>query len=122
MARLAKQGPTETSANSGKTMSRLDKLTESFRGAVGADSALGKTLKFDLKGEGFIYIDGASVTNEDKPVDLTFILTIDDLKATSTNLKASPERTFHVRYRSLVRDPMATVRAIYQRLGLTLNR
>jgi uncharacterized damage-inducible protein DinB/putative sterol carrier protein len=83
MARLAKQGPTETSANGGKTMSRLDELTESFRAAAGADSALGKTLKFDLKGEGFIYIDGASVTNEDKPADLTLTLTIDDLKAMS---------------------------------------
>jgi len=81
MVRLAKQGPTETSANGGKTMSRLDELTESFRAAVGADSGLGKTLKFDLTGEGFIYIDGASVTNEDNPADLTLTLTIDDLKA-----------------------------------------
>ena len=81
MVRLTKQGPTETSANGGKTMSRLDELTESFRAAVGADSGLGKTLKFDLTGEGFIYIDGASVTNEDNPADLTLTLTIDDLKA-----------------------------------------
>jgi len=42
-----------------------------------------KRLKFDLKGEGFIYIDGGSVTNEDKPADLTLTLTIDDLKAIS---------------------------------------
>ena len=81
MVRLAKQEPTETSANGGKTMSRLNELTESFRAAVGADSGLGKTLKFDLTGEGFIYIDGASVTNEDNPADLTLTLTIDDLKA-----------------------------------------
>jgi putative sterol carrier protein len=50
---------------------------------VGADSALGRTLKFDLKGEGFIYIDGGWVTNEDKSADLTLTLTIDDLKAIS---------------------------------------
>jgi len=81
MVRLTKQGPTETSANGGKTRSRLDELTESFRAAVGADSGLGKTLKFDLTGEGFIYIDGASVTNADNPADLTLTLTIDDLKA-----------------------------------------
>ena len=64
-------------------MSRLDELTQSMKAAVSANSALGKTLKFNLKGEGFIYIDGGSVTNEDKPADLTLTLTIDDLKAIS---------------------------------------
>ncbi len=83
MARLAKQGPAETSAKGGKAMSRLDELTGSIRAAVGADSGLGKTLKFNLKEKGFIYIDGGSVTNEDKPADLTLTLTIDDLKAMS---------------------------------------
>jgi putative sterol carrier protein len=34
-----------------------------------------------LKGEGFIYIDSDSVTNEDKPADLTPTVTIDDLRA-----------------------------------------
>jgi uncharacterized damage-inducible protein DinB/putative sterol carrier protein len=83
MARLAKQGPAQTSTKGGKAMSRLDELTESIRAAVGADSGLGKSLKFNLKGKGFIYIDGASVTNDDKPADLTLTLTIDDLKAIS---------------------------------------
>jgi putative sterol carrier protein len=62
-------------------MSRLNDLTERMKAAVGADSGLGKTLKFDLKGEGFIYIDSGSITNEDKPADLTLTVTIDDLKA-----------------------------------------
>ena len=83
MARLAKQGPAETLAESGKAMSRLDELTDSIRAAVGVDSGIDKTLKFNLKGKGFIYIDGGSVTNEDKPADLTLTLTIDDLKAMS---------------------------------------
>jgi uncharacterized damage-inducible protein DinB/putative sterol carrier protein len=83
MARLAKQAPVETSAPAAKPNSRLDDLTESFRAAVGNDSGLGKSLTFDLKGEGFIFIDGGSVTNEDKPADLTLILTIDDLLAIS---------------------------------------
>ena len=83
MARLAKQGPVETSATGAKETSRLDDLTESMRAAVGADSGLSKTLKFDLKGEGFIYIDGGWVINEDKPADLTLTLTLDDLKAMS---------------------------------------
>jgi putative sterol carrier protein len=62
-------------------MSRLDALTARIKAAVGADSGLGKTLKFDLKGDGFVYIEGGSVTNEDKPADLTLTVTIDDLKA-----------------------------------------
>ncbi|MBV8137079.1 MAG: SCP2 sterol-binding domain-containing protein [Deltaproteobacteria bacterium] len=64
-------------------MSRLAELTDSVRAAVGADSGLGKTLKFNLREEGFIYIDGGSVTNEDKAADLTLTLTSDDLKAIS---------------------------------------
>ena len=62
-------------------MSRLDELTERMKTAVGADSGLGKTLKFNLKGEGFVFIDGNTVTNEDKPADLTLSITIDDLRA-----------------------------------------
>jgi uncharacterized damage-inducible protein DinB/putative sterol carrier protein len=62
-------------------MSRLKELTDRMRVAAGADSGLGKTLKFNLKGEGFIHIDGQSVTNEDRPADLTLTATIDDLRA-----------------------------------------
>lgn len=83
MAQLAKQGPAESSAKGGKAMSRLDELTVSIRAAVGAEPGLGKTLKFNLKGDGFIYIDGGSVTNEDKPADLTLTLTVEDLKSIS---------------------------------------
>ncbi len=60
-------------------MSRLEELTERMKAAVGAESGLGKTLKFNLKGEGFVYIDGGTVTNEDKPADLTLTITMDDL-------------------------------------------
>jgi uncharacterized damage-inducible protein DinB/putative sterol carrier protein len=81
--RFAKQGPAEASAQGGMAASRLAEVTESIRAAVGADSGLGKTLKFNLKEEGFIYIDGGSVTNADKPADLTLALTIDDLQAIS---------------------------------------
>ena len=62
-------------------MSRLEELTERMKTAVGTDAGLGKTLKFNLKGEGFVFIDGRSVSNEDKPADLTLSVTIDDLKA-----------------------------------------
>jgi len=62
-------------------MSRLDELTERMKTAVGTDAGLGKTLKFNLKGEGFVYIDGGAVTNEDKPADLTLTISMDDLIA-----------------------------------------
>jgi putative sterol carrier protein len=62
-------------------MPQLNEFTEKMRAAVGADSGLGKTLKYDLKGEGFIHIDGGTVTNDDKPADLTLTIGMDDLQA-----------------------------------------
>jgi putative sterol carrier protein len=59
----------------------LEELTERMKIAVGTDSGLGKTLKFNLKGDGFVYIDGGSVSNEDKPADLTLTITMKDLIA-----------------------------------------
>ena len=62
--------------------SRLGDLTDRMREAAAADPAgLGKSLKFNLKGAGFIFIDGDVVTNEDRPADLTLTATIDDLAA-----------------------------------------
>ena len=61
-------------------MSQLDDLTEKMRVAVGADSGVGKTVKYDLKGDGFVYIDGGTVSNEDKPADLTLTISLDNLK------------------------------------------
>jgi uncharacterized damage-inducible protein DinB/putative sterol carrier protein len=62
--------------------SRFEDLTDRMREAAAADpGGLGKTLKFSLKGHGFIFIDGAMVTNEDRPADLTLTATIDDLAA-----------------------------------------
>ena len=57
----------------------IEEMTERVRGAVNPDPGIGKTIKFDLKGEGFIHIDGSNVTNEDKPADLTMTISKDDL-------------------------------------------
>jgi putative sterol carrier protein len=62
-------------------MATLAEVTDQFRTAVGTDSGLGKSLKFNLKGDGFIFIDGGTVSNEDKPADLTLTTTLDDLVA-----------------------------------------
>lgn len=60
-------------------MSQLEQFTDKMRAAVGADSGLGKTLKYDLKGEGFVHIDGGTVSNDDKPADLTLTISMSDL-------------------------------------------
>jgi putative sterol carrier protein len=62
-------------------MATLEELTERVRTGVGADSGLGKSFKLDLKGEGFIHIDGGTVSNDDKPADLTVRISKADLKA-----------------------------------------
>ena len=62
-------------------MPQLSEFTEKMRTAIGPDSGLGKTLKYDLKGDGFIHIDGGTVTNEDKPADLTLTIGLNDLYA-----------------------------------------
>lgn len=62
-------------------MATLEEITERMRTAVGDDSGLGKSLKFDLKNDGVIHIDGGQVTNENKPADLTLTISKDDLEA-----------------------------------------
>jgi putative sterol carrier protein len=67
-------------------MATLEELTDRIRHAAASGGqadqpALGKTIKLDLKGEGFIHVDGASVTNDNKPADLTVTVALKDLKA-----------------------------------------
>jgi putative sterol carrier protein len=62
-------------------MATLQELTDRITAAVGADSGLGKTLKFNLKGDGVVFIDGGTVSNEDLPADLTMTISLADLVA-----------------------------------------
>jgi putative sterol carrier protein len=50
-------------------MATLEELTD----------RLSRTVKLDLKGEGVIHVDGASVTNDDRPADLTVSVSRADL-------------------------------------------
>jgi len=59
----------------------LDELTDKVRQAVAGGPGLGRTFKVDLKGDGFIHIDGETVSNEDRPADLTVRITRGDLEA-----------------------------------------
>jgi putative sterol carrier protein len=58
----------------------LQEITKQLRLAVGDESGLGKSLKFDFKGAGFIHIDGAVVTNDDLPADCTIVVSQDDFE------------------------------------------
>ena len=62
-------------------MATLEEITAKFREAVGADSGLGRSVKFILKGDGVVRIDGGTVSNDDTPTDLTLTLTRADLEA-----------------------------------------
>jgi putative sterol carrier protein len=74
-------------------MATLQDFTDRFKAAVGEDSGLGKSLKFDLKGDGFIYINGGTVNNEDLPADCTIIVSKDDFEALSEG-KLDPTMAF----------------------------
>jgi putative sterol carrier protein len=58
----------------------LEEITEQLKAAVGDDAGLGKTLKFDFRGDGFIHIDGGSVTNLDAPADCTIVVSQHDFE------------------------------------------
>src|ERR1700735_1298489 len=65
----------------GPSMATLEEIIGRFRKAVGEDSGLGSRVKFDLKGDGVVLIDGAQVSNEDAPADLTMTLSLSALEA-----------------------------------------
>ena len=62
-------------------MASLEEITARLRQAVSQQPLAGKTVTVDLKGEGFLHIAGASVTNENLPADCTVIVSKDDLVA-----------------------------------------
>jgi putative sterol carrier protein len=74
-------------------MATLEEITDRIRRAVASGASLGRSVKLDLKGEGFIHIDGARVTNEDAPADLTVAITQSDLKALARG-ELDPMRAF----------------------------
>ncbi len=62
-------------------MATLEEITDRFKTALGSGVGLEKSVKFDLKGAGFIVIDGPDVTNEDRPADCTIKVSLDDFQA-----------------------------------------
>lgn len=62
-------------------MATLDEITERIRRAAATAEMAGKRIQLNLKGEGFIHIEGAEVTNEDRPADLVVTISRKDLVA-----------------------------------------
>lgn len=60
-------------------MATLEELTDRIRRAAATGGGLARTVKLDLKGEGVIHVDGAAVTNEDRPADLIVSVSRADL-------------------------------------------
>ncbi len=62
----------------------LDSITEQLRTRVGDDSGLGAKVKFDLGGDGVIFVDATSnpntVSNDDGDADCTIVISMDDFK------------------------------------------
>ena len=61
-------------------MATLQEITEKMREAVGEDSGLGKSVKFDFGDEGVVFIDGGTVNNEDNPADCTLQVSKSDFE------------------------------------------
>ena len=51
-------------------MASIEQLTDRIAQAVATAEPLPHVVKIDLKGAGFIHIDGSQVTNQDAPADL----------------------------------------------------
>ncbi len=62
-------------------MATLEDLTRRIADLLASSSGLGRSFKIDLKGEGFIHIGDAGVSNDDLPADLTVKVSRGDLEA-----------------------------------------
>lgn len=62
-------------------MATLEEITARLRKAVGEQPVPGKTVTIDLKGDGYLHIDGSNVTNDNTAADCTVIVSKDDLEA-----------------------------------------
>src|SRR4029079_784923 len=62
----------------------IAQITEGMTKAIGAESGLNSTLKFDFEGKGVVFIDGKAkpnaVSNENKPADCTITVSLDTFK------------------------------------------
>lgn len=100
-------------------MATLEELTDRIRLAAASGDGLGRTVKLDLKGEGVIYLDGASVTNDDRPADLIVSVSRSDLvklgKGELDPMRAVMTGRLKLSDMSLAMSMMPEVRALFEK-------
>jgi putative sterol carrier protein len=64
-------------------MPTLEEITARLQKAVSEQPAP-RSVTFDLKGEGYLHISGATVSNDNAPADCTITVSKDDLIAMTT--------------------------------------
>jgi putative sterol carrier protein len=57
----------------------VDEIAEKMKAKVAA-SGFDRSVKFDLKGDGVIVIDGATISTTDAPADCTITISMDDFQ------------------------------------------
>lgn len=62
-------------------MATLEEITDRMREAVGSDSGLGKSVKFDFGSDGVVRIDGGTVDNQDVAADCVIGVSKSDFEA-----------------------------------------
>ena len=62
-------------------MATVADITQRMRAGLEGQAGLDRTVKIDLKGEGVIFIDGPTVSNEDVAADCTLVVSLTDLVA-----------------------------------------
>src|SRR5688572_26304997 len=62
-------------------MATIEEITDRIRQAAASGVDLDRSIKLDLKGEGYIHIQGAEVSNENLPADLVVTVARKDLEA-----------------------------------------
>jgi putative sterol carrier protein len=64
-------------------MASVEDITQYLRGKLEQSDGLDRSLLIDLKGEGFIRMEGKTVTNDSTPADCTIVVAKDDIMAMS---------------------------------------
>jgi putative sterol carrier protein len=100
-------------------MATLEELTDRIRRAAATGDGLGRTVKLDLKGEGVIHLDGAAVSNDDRPADLTVSVSRSDLvklgKGELDPMRAVMTGRLKLSDMGLAMQLMPQVRALFER-------
>jgi putative sterol carrier protein len=102
-------------------MATIEEITERLRAGLGAEAVLDKSIKLDLKGEGFIHLEAGVVSNEDRAADLTVRISRKDLEALGKGqlnpMTAVITRRMQVSDMNLAMSLQPQIQALFARLS-----